>query len=316
MLLKSDERFVARRLKLRDLDILGTVAQCGSMGKAATRLSVSQPTITKAIADLEHVLGVPLLDRGSQGVTLTIYGRAVLNRSLAAFDELKQSVKDIEHLADPTAGELRIGASIVIASGFVTEAVDRLSRRHPRIRFELITGEAAHTYRALTERKFDLLIARVFAPMTEDAMNVEHLYQESHFVVVGAQNPWARRRRIQLADLMNEPWALPSADSAYGAICIEAFRHAGLDPPRATVVTYTNPVRNALVARGRFFTVMPESAIRFSPDNPALKALPIDLPTARWPVALITLKNRALSPVAKLFIDCVRSTAKSLSDRK
>lgn len=79
------------------------------MGKAARELGISQPAVSEVIAQLEHSLGVKLLDRTSQGVEPNAYGAALLTRSVAAFDEIMQAVKDIEHLADPTTGEIRIG---------------------------------------------------------------------------------------------------------------------------------------------------------------------------------------------------------------
>ena len=80
--------------------------------------------MSKTIADLEHMLGVRLLDRTPRGVELTLYGRAPLKRSLAVFDELRQSVKEIEFLTDPTAGELRVGFSEVPAAGFPLQSTN------------------------------------------------------------------------------------------------------------------------------------------------------------------------------------------------
>ena len=92
------ESQIGRRLKLRDLHAFFTAAQRGSMSKAAQQLGVSQPAVSEAIADLEQALGVRLLDRGPHGVEPTMYGGALLRRSAAVFDELKQSIRDIEHL--------------------------------------------------------------------------------------------------------------------------------------------------------------------------------------------------------------------------
>src|SRR5262249_28914825 len=147
-----DEQRISRRMKLHDLHVLLTVARCGSMGKAATQLSVSQPAISKTVADMEHALGVRLLDRNPQGVEPTIYARALLDHGLVAFDELKQAATHIEFLANPTTGELRVGSTIVIATGFIPAVVDRLSRRYPRLVFHLSAGETASTYRSLEER--------------------------------------------------------------------------------------------------------------------------------------------------------------------
>src|SRR5689334_15954446 len=102
---------VGRRLKLRDLRILMTVVECGTMGKAAERLAVSQPVVSKAIADLEHALEVQLLDRSRRGVEPTPYGRALIKRGVAIFDEMRQGIEEIEFLSDPASGEVRIGAT-------------------------------------------------------------------------------------------------------------------------------------------------------------------------------------------------------------
>src|SRR6185437_8867658 len=103
--MKWDDR-IGRRLKLHDLHVFIAVAELSNMRKAAERLAISQPSVSKAIADIEHVLGVRLLDRNAQGVELTSYGRALVRRAMGAFDELRQGVKDIEGLADPTVGEV------------------------------------------------------------------------------------------------------------------------------------------------------------------------------------------------------------------
>src|SRR5436190_9187594 len=107
-----------RRLKLSDLRLFHAVVQRGGMAKAAAQLNISQPAVSKAIAALEYTLGVRLLERHPQGVEPTVYGRALLKGGMAAFDELEQSVKQIRFLADPTAGELRIGCE-PLASGFM-----------------------------------------------------------------------------------------------------------------------------------------------------------------------------------------------------
>src|SRR5262245_40168350 len=114
------------RLKLRQLEILLAVADTGSMVKAATRLAITQPAVSRALADAEQKLGVPLFDRSSHGVEPTPYGRALIKRGTAAFDELDQGVRDIECLADPTAGELRIGTPAGISEGIVLTAINRL----------------------------------------------------------------------------------------------------------------------------------------------------------------------------------------------
>ena len=106
---------IGRRLKLRDLNIFLAVVKERSMSKAAAVLAISQPAVSKSIADMEHMLGAPLLDRTPRGIEPTTYGQALIRRGLAVFDELRQSVRDIESLLDPTVGEVRIGCSSPLA---------------------------------------------------------------------------------------------------------------------------------------------------------------------------------------------------------
>src|ERR1700722_200858 len=127
---------IGRRIRLRDLQLLLTVAKTGSMGRAAVDLAVSQPVVSKAISELERALGFRLLDRTSRGVEPTRYGRAVGKWGLAAFDDLRQGVKELEFLADPTVGELKISCSEPLPPGFVMAIVDRLSWSPPNLTFQ------------------------------------------------------------------------------------------------------------------------------------------------------------------------------------
>jgi DNA-binding transcriptional LysR family regulator len=222
---------IGRRMKLQDLHILMSVVQAGSMGKAAERLNSTQPAISRSIAELEHALGVRLLDRHRQGVEPTECGRALLDGGVAAFDELRQAVKNIEFLADPTAGEVRIGSTDFLAASFVSAVIDRLSRRYPRIMYHLVTAPTGTLHRDLHERNVDLLIVRRFGPTADEQMGFEFLFDDSYVVAGGAQNQWVRRRRIELAELASESWTLPPPESVIGSIAMEAFRASGLDYP-------------------------------------------------------------------------------------
>jgi len=303
-------------MKLQDLHVLMTVVQAGSMGKAAQILNTTQPNVSRSIGELEQALGVRLLDRHRQGIEPTEYGRALLDCGAAVFDDLRQGVKNIAFLADPAAGELRIGTTTFLAASFVSALVDRLSRRYPRIVFHLVTGYTETLHQELAERNVDLLIIRGSGPIADPRYDFEFLFDDSYVVAAGAQNQWGRRRRIEIAELVNELWVLPPPDSVIGSIVMDAFRTSGLDYPRVSVVTDCPHMRISLLATGRFVTIFPASAFRFLAKRSELRILPVELPTARRPNGIVTLKNRALSPVAKLFIDCAREVAKPLAKRK
>jgi len=307
---------IGRRIKLSDLHILLAVAQSGSMSKAANELAVSHPVVSRSIAVLEHTLGVRLLERNSNGVELTEYGRALLHRSHAAFDELRQGVKDIEFLADPTAGELRIGCPETVAAGPVLAVIDRLTQRHPRIVFHVVTAAGPPLYRDLMERNVELAMSLVTGAELGTDIVVENLFDDYFVIVAGSENPWNRRRKIELAELVNEAWTLLPSDSVASAVVAEAFRARGIEPPRTTVITPSLNLRNRLLATGRFLTVLPRFALLLPSKHPSLKALPVEFPNAPRTTAILTLRNRMLSPLAKLFIDTARVIVKPLVDRR
>jgi DNA-binding transcriptional LysR family regulator len=304
---------IERRVKLHDLRVLMSVAERGSMAKAAESLATSQPAISRAIADLEYSLGVCLLDRGPRGVVPTPYGHALIKRGIAIFDELKQGVRDIEFLADPTAGDVRIAAPIGWGAELVATVIDRLARRYPRVVCHLTVCDSPLTTLALERREVDLAVERILRPLAEDHLRAEVLYTDSVFVMAARGSPWARRRRIRLAELMNEPWALSPPGELPTELVRNAFRAAGLELPRPAMVTITGVARLALVAKGRFLTMAPETALKFGGWESAIKILPIDLAIPAGAVGIITLKNRTLTPVAQLFIDCAREVVKPIA---
>ena len=225
-----------RRLKLETLRVLMEVAQAGSMGKAAERLHTSQPNISRSIAELERALGVRLLDRRRQGVEPTQYGRALLDCGVTVFDDLRQGLKNIEFLADPTKGEVRIGI-VPFAMSFVSDIVDRLSQRCPHIVFHIATAEVETLHDQLIGRKVDLLIAKTIGPFVGERFKVQPLFNDPYVVVAGTQHPLARRRTVKPAELAMQAWALPPPESVYGADLARVFQAVGVNYPRATVYT-------------------------------------------------------------------------------
>ena len=224
---------LGRRLKLRDLHVFSTVVKCGSMAKAAQQLGVTHPTVSEVIGDLEHTFGVRLLDRSSQGIAPTIYGGALLKRSVAAFDELKQSWRDIAFLADPTVGEVRIGCPESLSAAILAPIIERFLESHPRVVLHVDDLPLASLQLSqLRERKHDLILARIAKPLVgAEDVNIDMLFNDRLMVATSLHSKWARRRTIELSELVNESWIITGPDTWNYAILIEAFQSQGLDTP-------------------------------------------------------------------------------------
>ena len=309
---------IGRRLRLRDLRVFFAVVHAGSLARAAVQLRVSQPAVSQVIAELEHALGVKLFDRSRRGVQPTVYARALLARGRAAFDELKQGIKDIDFLADPTSGELTIGFTVSIAATVLPHMIERFSEKYPRtvMNVDLVPSPAAK-FPGLRDRTYDLILARMPSPLPDDysvdGLNMEVLSDDPLVVVAGMQSPWARRRKIDLAELIDEPWILSPPDSWVYARVAEAFKARGLELPKPRLVTYAMDLRTKLPTRGRFISVVPNSLLCLGDDPPALKKLPVEMPVRPWLLTILTLKGRTLSPVVERFIECAREVAKEFA---
>jgi DNA-binding transcriptional LysR family regulator len=309
------EARIGRRVRLRDLHVLLAVVQWGSMAKAAHRLAVSQPAVSKAIADLEHTLKVRLLDRGPQGVEPTLYGRVLVRRGLAVFDELRQGVGEIEFLAKTAAGEVRIGCNESLSAALLPAVIERLHVEHPGVTVHVaqMSRPIAVEVRALRERTVDLIVARGEFAVEEDDVESDVLFTEPFIVVASVHSPWARRRKLHLAELLEEKWILYPPEEAPGVLVNQAFRDRGLAVPTARIATMSYHLRDMLLTTGEYLTVIPACMLHvLNAKRPTVKRLPIDLGVQTRPVAIFTLKNRTLNPVAELFIACARSATRSM----
>jgi DNA-binding transcriptional LysR family regulator len=291
------------------LHIFLTVSQRGSMAQAAAQLGLSQPAVSGVIADLERTLGVPLFERSTRGVKPTVYARAMMDCSVAAFDELKQGIRTLENLADPAAGELWIGCIESVSASMLPPVLQQFMQRFPRVIVHVSRlSSPVPELRELCERNLDLVLARItkHSPNDNDDLSIEPLLYDRLVVAAGAKNPLAHRRKVDLADLAAQPWVLSPPDGSTNTVVMEAFRARGLQPPNVCLMTYSVPLRMGLAARGPFLTVLPDSLQSLPGYEHSIKILPIDLPHSPMPLAIITLKNRKLNPVAARFIEHLR----------
>jgi len=304
-----------RRLRLRDLKLLQEVVRLGSMAKAARELGITQPAVSKALSDLERLLDVSLLDRGAGGVVPTSYGDALLRHANVMFDELRRVHLDLAHLADPSVGALRIACPEFVAAGILPVALERFGKRFPRVVVDVVQAEnIAPEFRLLRERQVDLIVGRVLPPQpaAQDDVAIELLFGERLHVVAATRSPWAKKRKLSLAELVDERWTLPPGDSVAGGLAAEAFAAENLPEPKATIISFSLHLRKAAAASGEFLTVLHDSILRLSRERSGLRILPVPLKIKAQPVAVITLKERTLLPAARPFIDCLRDVAASL----
>ena len=308
---------ISRRIKLRHLNAFLAIVDQHSMAKAAVQLSVSQPVVSKTIADLETILGVRLFDRGPHGVEPTIHGRALVKRSVALFDDLRATVSELEFLSDPTSGKLRIGGGEAVSTGLLPTIINEFGRHFPRVEFDLTIGDVPGLIeRGLRGRKLDLVVGQRPVPSTDDDVELTVLYHNRLWVAAGATNPWSRKRKIALSDLVDERWCLPTPGHPVERLIINAFLALGLKQPNSVVTVSSATFASRLVASGQYLGVFGSVPLDLNRPYMPLKRLPVDMPKLEQTHYVATLKNHTPSPVTLSFVEfakrVVRTHARSL----
>lgn len=302
---------ISRRLRLKDLHTLQSIAELGSMAKASQLLALSQPAISKAVSEMERTVGAALLDRSSRGVALTESGRLLLERARIIFDELRQGVDDIAAVSDPTQGEIRVGTTEPLTA-VLSEIIGHVARKYPRIRYVVTISDGDSLDRDLRDRRLDVVLRRLAAG--GDDLAIERVFEQALGVLAGRHHPLLRRKNLQLADLMEERWALSPADSFLGRVVADVFARRGLPLPAAVVTTVSIYMRLSLLASGNLISVLPLTLLRHPSSSGWLRPLSVDLSDSAAPISLITLKKRPRSGPLKLFRQASLEICRKFSD--
>lgn len=300
-------------MRLRDLETLVAVTQAGGMRKAAADVHLSQPAVSKAMRELEDVLGVKLLERSRRGVSPTPFGEALVRRSKSLIDELHTALRELAWLADPEAGEVRLGAMETLQAGVVAAAVQIQLRRHPRMRFHFEGAQSPELIgHFLPQRLVDVVVARPVAlPLPAD-IEGEALFHDQLRVAVGPEHPLARRRKLSLAELSDEHWILSRNETKAHTPVPTAFSAAGVPFPQRVVISGSLHMRQNMLASGRFVTCLPHSLLPFARLRGNFHILPIELPPWPTPTMILKLRGRSLGPAAEAFLDTLRELSAPL----
>ncbi|MEU1289933.1 LysR family transcriptional regulator [Kitasatospora sp. NPDC005856] len=281
------------------LDVFRTVAHLGSFTAAGERLGYTQSAISRQIATLEGELGTPLFDRLARGVRLTEHGRALLPHAEAMLERLDTTRRDLTALTELTAGQLRVGAFDSANTALVPDALAAFRAAHPDVAISLTEGLADHLLDLLTQGAIDLALVASYTEPADDSDRFDYrpLMEDPVLVALPRGHRLARRRRLRLAELADEPWiaARRHAESTLLAACVRS----GFQPRiEYTVAAWT--AKLGLVAAGLGATLIPSLAARVTRPGIALVPLhPDDTPVRQ--VHTVTRRGRRMPPAVEAF---------------
>src|SRR4029077_5635527 len=208
------ERWITRKFRLRHLELIAEIYDCRSILKASRRLNLSQPTVTKALQDVESTLGVPLFKRSNRGLEPTPYGEIFARHAKIVLAQLRHAAEELENLRAGYSGRVTVGTLLAASASILPHAIALLKKQRPGVAISVVGRTYDILMPSLLVGDLDMVLGRLPAEGRSRALVYEEFYAEPICIVTRRGHPLARKRRLSLRDLANEAWLLPLPETA------------------------------------------------------------------------------------------------------
>lgn len=294
------------RLGLRHLNLIVAIADGGSLQAAANAVGLTQSAVTKALQEAEALVGARLFDRGNRGVTLTAEGAILLAHARLVLSQLRHAGQELEDLRSGTGGRVAVGVSVSAAVRMLPEAIAAVRKTRPNLAITVQEGTTDVLLPQLRQGELDLIIGRLPAFSVGSDVAEEILCDDHARIVVRAGHSLLSRKKLTLRDLSDQPWVLPRPETSLRRQIDEAFRIENAAAPTSYVESVSILTNRALVLVADHLAVWPVQLVSFEAGLGHIVPLPIELPTMRQPIGILTLRAARLSPAAETLIAALR----------
>ena len=303
------DRAIRSNIKLRHLQLLVALDQFRHLGRAAEFLSVTQPAVSKTLAELESLFGVRLFDRSTRGTEPTAYGDSVVRFARTVLAGYQRTREEIASMASGAAGRTSVGAMVVALPLVLGQAIDRLKARSPLTTVLVEEGDLTRLLPRLRLGELELFIGRLEPGYAAPDLDTEVLFNEPMRIVVAPDHPLAALARPTWKALAALPWVMPPPWASLRVKLEQVFLAKGLQPPGDTVETASFLALHTVVRRRGAAALVARSVARQFERERLVRVLPVRVPVELPPVGIITVRGRRNSPSADRLIECLRAVA-------
>jgi DNA-binding transcriptional LysR family regulator len=299
------------RIRLRHLSCFVVVAQERTLARAADRLHLSQPAVSKTLSELERLAGRQLVERGRAGTRLTTAGEQFLRYAVdvtRALESAATALTAAEPRRFPTA---QVAALPTVAGGLLAEAIARLQQRRPHAGVSVRTGTNAELLAALRAGEVDFAVGRMAEPAMMAGVSFELLYAESLAVVSRPRHPLAAQadRSLSLLATLEYPLVIPSVGTAPRHDVEGFFAAHGIALPPGRTETQSVSVARALTLLSDAVWITPQHPVQLDIDRGWLSRLNVPVPGNAEPVGLLSRSGVTPTELAAHLMDIVRDLA-------
>lgn len=298
------------RVSIRQLRLVTTISEVGSMVRAGDVVGMTQPAVTKAVRDLERDLGVDLFIRGNRGVTPTVYGEALVRHAQGVLAQLEHAAEEIDDLAHGAGGRVVIGTLLAASAWLLPSAIARLRAERPRVVVDVVEGTNDRLQPMLLRGDLDMVVGRLSEFRHRTGVHQEPIYFDEIVILARPGHALATHADPSLADLQEADWILPPPETTLRRQIEKAFFDAGLDPPRCAVQSVSLLTNRRLLCASDLIGVWPRGVAADDLAQGRLVSLPVRLDEILWPVGVSTRKLARLSPAADALLSMLRAVGR------
>lgn len=299
-------------LDVRRLRVLREVIARGSFSAAAESLHLSQSAVSQQIAVLEREVGVPLLERTSDGPKLTAAGEALMEHGDAVICRLEEAERELAQIAGLEGGRLRLASFPTASATLMTRALSLFRQRFPKVELRFSEDEPEDAFPGLKRGEFDLTVVFDYPAFPlEFARDVEAemIYEEPMQVALPPGHPLAAAKSVRIEDLSGEEWLCGLLPSSCKEQVLNLCREAGFEP-KISFQSEDYEVLKGFVAGGMGVTILPELA----GGHPGIELRPVrgQKPVRR--VWAVTRESESRPPAAEQMLGILRQVCREYRD--
>lgn len=289
--------------------VAATIAHRGSIREASAVLHLTQPAMSRSLAELERIFGVRLFDRGPKGMTVTAAGEPLITHMQLVASEVGSLLRHAEEIAGGRRGEVRVGTLLAGTADILPAAVFEVTRQHRGVGVAISEGTPDRLHEDLMSGQVDFVVGRVTPLASMPGIEVEPLYDDDVQVVCTPSHPRSGHRG-NLAELVDDAWILPPRETSLRQQIEAAFiRGSSRTPSDVTECVAPVPLR-ALVLRGEHLAVVPSGIFVDDIERDALVSLPVNIEGTSVPVGIISRSGAELPSSAHVLMDALRDAAR------
>jgi DNA-binding transcriptional LysR family regulator len=306
------ERWITRKFRLRHVELIAELYDCRSILKASRRLNLTQPTVTKALRDVETTLNVRLFERSNRGLEPTPYGEIFARHAKIVLAQLRHAAEELESVRVGYSGKVTVGTLLAASASILPDAIALLKKERPQVAISVVVGTYDILVPSLLVGDLDMVLGRLPEQGRSRALVYEEFYAEPICLVTRCGHPLTRRRRLGLRELTNAAWLLPLPETTLRRQVERAFVEANAPLPKNIIESVSILTNRVLLRKSDCIGVMPYHVALDDVEHGLLAILPVKLKSIESPVGAILRAPGSLAPAAAALLECLRVAAKDV----